>query len=92
MVVVVAHGNRSTRKPCAREHVNIGDLEGLLHSFLTTFTRRRYMAPEIMRNQDYDGRQADIWSVAVILLLGCTGEYAWPAPTSLPMYSREIEW
>lgn len=56
------------------------------------FGKFRYMAPEIMRNQEYDGRKADIWSVAVTFLLGLTGEYAWPAPTSLPVESRGIEW
>ena len=50
------------------------------------------MAPEIMKNHEYDGRQADIWSVAIVLLLCFTGDYAWPAPTSLPIDSREIEW
>ena len=59
---------------------------------MTTFTLRRYMAPEIMKNHEYDGRQADIWSVAIVLLLCFTGDYAWPAPTSLPIDSREIEW
>ncbi|CAN0136328.1 unnamed protein product [Laminaria digitata] len=54
------------------------------------FGKFRYMAPEVLKNQEYDGRQADIWSVAMTLLLGFTGEYAWPAPTSLPI--NEIEW
>ena len=40
------------------------------------------MAPEIFQRLAYDGRQADIWSVAVTLLLCLTGRYAWEAPTS----------
>ena len=42
------------------------------------------MAPEIFKGQEYDGRQADIWSLAVTLVLCFTGKYAWDAPTTLP--------
>lgn len=50
----------------------------------------RYMAPEIYQNTEYDGRQIDIWSVGVTLLTCLLGDYAWAAPTRLPVQSREI--
>lgn len=48
----------------------------------------RYMAPEIYRNEEYDGRQIDIWSVGVTLLTCLLGDYAWSAPTRIPVVSR----
>lgn len=49
-----------------------------------------YMAPEIWENREYDGRSADIWSVAVSLLVCLVGEEQWKAPTRVPLESHEI--
>lgn len=38
------------------------------------------MAPEIYDRQAYDGRQADIWSVGVSLLVCVAGDYPWERP------------
>ena len=68
---------------------------GMKHSLLYRWTilfLLRYMAPEIFKNLEYDGRQADIWSVAMTLLLCFTGLYAWEAPTPLPGSAREVKW
>lgn len=48
------------------------------------------MAPEIYANQEYDGRQADIWSVGTTLVVCLAGEYPWEAPTRVPVPRREI--
>ncbi|CAM9670311.1 unnamed protein product [Ectocarpus sp. 8 AP-2014] len=50
----------------------------------------RYMAPEIWQNRQYDGRSADIWSVAVSLLVCLVGEEQWKAPTRVPLENRGI--
>ncbi|CBJ29899.1 CBL-interacting serine/threonine-protein kinase 1 [Ectocarpus siliculosus] len=50
----------------------------------------RYMAPEIWENREYDGRSADIWSVAVSLLVCLVGEEQWKAPTRVPLGDRGI--
>ncbi|CAM9461673.1 unnamed protein product [Ascophyllum nodosum] len=48
------------------------------------FGKMTYMAPEIFRRQEYDGRKIDIWSVGVMLLVCLAGEYPWEAPTMVP--------
>lgn len=50
----------------------------------------RYMAPEIWNNQEYDGRQIDIWSVGATLLVCLLGDYPWAAPTRVPMEAQGI--
>ncbi|CAM9410920.1 unnamed protein product [Pylaiella littoralis] len=54
------------------------------------FGKMRYMSPEIWENKEYDGRQADIWSAGVTLLVCLLGEYLWVAPTRTPLESRGI--
>ncbi|CAM9999539.1 unnamed protein product [Ectocarpus sp. 13 AM-2016] len=48
------------------------------------------MAPEIWNNQEYDGRQIDIWSVGATLLVCLLGDYPWAAPTRVPMEAQGI--
>ncbi|CAN0369749.1 unnamed protein product [Ectocarpus sp. 6 AP-2014] len=54
------------------------------------FGKFRYMAPEIWNNQEYDGRQIDIWSVGATLLVCLLGDYPWAAPTRVPMEAQGI--
>ncbi|CAM9955822.1 unnamed protein product, partial [Hapterophycus canaliculatus] len=39
--------------------------------------KARYMAPEIWNGEEYDGRQIDVWSGGVTLLVALVGEYQW---------------
>lgn len=48
------------------------------------------MAPEIWENGEYDGRQIDIWSAGATLLVCLLGDYAWAAPTRIPVESQGI--
>ncbi|CAM9430238.1 unnamed protein product [Sphacelaria rigidula] len=48
------------------------------------------MAPEIYGNEEYDGRQADIWSVGATLVVCLAGEYPWEAPTRVPVPRQEL--
>ncbi|CAM9229064.1 unnamed protein product [Scytosiphon promiscuus] len=50
----------------------------------------RYMAPEIWTGEEYDGRQIDIWSAGVTLLVCLVGENQWKLPTRTPMEHRDI--
>ncbi|CAN0460897.1 unnamed protein product [Ascophyllum nodosum] len=60
-----------------------GEVEQKLDSHV--FGKLKYMAPEIFRRQEYDGRKIDIWSIGVMLLVCLAGDYPWDAPTKLPM-------
>uniref|UniRef100_A0A7S2UW55 non-specific serine/threonine protein kinase n=1 Tax=Fibrocapsa japonica TaxID=94617 RepID=A0A7S2UW55_9STRA len=43
------------------------------HLLKTECGTRSYMAPEILGNQRYDGKKADIWSAGVVLFIMMTG-------------------
>ena len=46
------------------------NLSNLLQSTCGTL---HYLAPEVIQNTGYDGHKADIWSIAVILFVSCSG-------------------
>lgn len=49
----------------------------------------QYAAPEVLRNQPYDGRAADVWSLGVVLFACCTGCLPWTyAATTCERYTR----
>ena len=48
-----------------------------------------YTAPEIIKNQEYDGCMADIWSLGVLLYELVTGIHPWSS-NNLPQMHRQI--
>jgi serine/threonine protein kinase len=48
-----------------------------------------YAPPEIIANQDYDGKSADIWSLGVLLFTMVTGSLPWSSENQVQLF-REI--
>jgi len=47
-----------------------------------------YMAPEIVRKQDYDGKPVDIWAVGVLLFVMLTGSFPFKGVSEQDLYSK----
>lgn len=50
---------------------------------LTTCGTLLYVAPEIIKEEPYDGMKADIWSAGVVLYAMVSGHFPWMTDTSL---------
>ena len=47
-----------------------------------------YMAPEIVRKQEYTGFASDIWALGVVLYVMLTGRFPFKAKTEKELFSR----
>lgn len=47
-----------------------------------------YMAPEIVRKQEYNGFKADVWALGVVLHVMLTGRFPFVGKTEKELFSR----